>query len=184
MLETNEKEYKYLLNDKQFQMILSRCKGKYPFVKHIIQVNYYYDTKENLLNTEKTTVRIRQHLSELKLQIKKHRNSNDSLFISDEYSREIAELPFIIRTNTADDLLLKGSLVTDRTVFLIGQKSLICLDTNIYLGIVDYEVEVEVDEVDISEILDAIDYLDLTSYRPIVNKSGRFFRRLEVLTCE
>lgn len=184
MLKETEKEFKFLVSDEQFKVLLSKCHAKYPFVKHKLQANYYYDTEDNALNKAKTTVRIRQQHSDMKLQIKKHRELNNGLSTSDEYSGKIDTLPSALKIpDVPESLHLKGVLVTERKIFSFGKNSIICFDGNMYLGICDYEVEIEVDEADKDEVLMTIDYLGLI-YTPAVSKSERFFKRLELINNE
>lgn len=179
MLKKIEKEYKYLVNAEQFRILLSKCHAKYPFVRHKLQANYYYDTEDNALNKAKTTVRIRQQHNELKLQIKRHRGINNGVSTSDEYSRKIDTLPSALSIpDISNNLRLKGVLATERKIFSFGKNSSICFDYNMYLGVCDYEVEIEVDEDDKDEVSIAIEYLGLIQI-PIVTKSERFFKRLE-----
>lgn len=184
MLKEIETEYKYLLSVEQFQEVLAKCKMKFSFSEHKLQANYYYDTDDNTLNSEKITVRIRQQHSAMKLQIKKHREFNKGLSTSDEYSGKIDILPSVMKIpDIPDKVILKGALVTERQVFSFGKNSNICFDENMYLGICDYEVEIEVDERDTEEALFVINYLGLAQ-KPIKSKSERFFRRLEVVKSE
>ena len=157
---------------------------KFSFSEHKLQANYYYDTDENTLNSEKITVRIRQQHSDMKLQIKKHREFDNGLSTSDEYSEKIDTLPSFMRIpDISDNVFLKGALVTERQVFSFGKNSNICFDENMYLGICDYEVEIEVDERDTAEALFVINYIGLAQ-KPIESKSERFFRRLEAIKSE
>lgn len=184
MLKEIETEYKYLLSVEQFQDVLSKCKMKFLFSEHKLQVNYYYDTDDNTLNSEKITIRIRQQHSDMKLQIKKHGEFDNGLSTSDEYSEKIDTLPSFMRIpDISDNVFLKGALVTERQAFSFGKNSNICFDENMYLGICDYEVEIEVDERDTEEALFVINYLGLAQ-KPIKSKSERFFRRLEVMKSE
>ena len=179
-----EKEYKYLVSAEQFQALLSKCNEKYPFFKNKLQANYYYDTEDNALNNAKTTVRIRQHHSDMKLQIKKHRQYNGGLSTSEEYSAKIDTLPSALRIpDVSNGLQLKGALFTERRTFSFGQNSIICFDYNMYLGNCDYEIEIEVDEVDRGSVLAVIKYLGLTK-EPTVSKCERFFERLEAIRIE
>ena len=52
-----------------------------------------------------------------------------------------------------------------------------------YLGICDYEVEIEVDKRDTEDALSIINYLGLAQ-KPIESKSERFFRKLEAMKSE
>ena len=181
MLREVETEYKYLISNELFKELLSKCSKKYDFLEHKLQVNYYYDTAENLLNRSKTTVRIRQNLNKMKLQIKKHRIENDTLSVSDEYSSSVNELPSVLKIpDVQDPVTLKGVLITERNIYTFGENSSICFDTNIYLGVCDYEIEIEVDKTDKNKALSVIDFLGLVQM-PIMSKSERFFERFEMM---
>ena len=184
MLKETEKEFKYVVSAERFQSFLSKYKEEYPFVKHKLQVNYYYDTEDNTLNKSRTTVRIRQQYNDMKLQIKRHRENKDGLATSDEYSKKIDSLPSTLKIpNLYNVLILKGVLITARTIFLFGENSRICFDSNMYLGICDYEIEFEVDDADVDLARMAIEDLGLTS-KSFLSKSERFFGRLEAMKQE
>ena len=184
MLKETEKEFKYAVSAELFQAFLSKCNEEYPFVKHQLQANYYYDTGENALNKLRTTVRIRQQHSDMKLQIKRHRKNKDGLATSDEYSGQIDTLPSTLKMpDVYDALILKGVLITERTMFSFGENSTICFDSNMYLGICDYEIEIEVDDADINLARMLIEDLGLTS-KSFLSKSERFFERLEAMKSE
>lgn len=181
MLRETEKEYKYLISNEFFQELLSKCDNKYTFLEHKLQVNYYYDTADNALNRSKTTVRIRQNHNKLKLQMKKHRTENGTMAISDEYTGSVDELPPALRIpDVQETVTLKGVLITDREIYTFGENSTICFDKNMYLGICDYEIEIEISEADKQEALSVIEFLGLMQM-PIMSKSERFFRRLEAM---
>ena len=184
MLKETEKEFKYLVNAELFQALLSKCNEEYPFIKQKLQANYYYDTEDNSLNKSRTTVRIRQQQSDMKLQIKRHRENKDGLATSDEYSGQIDTLPSTLKIpDVYDVLIIKGVLVTARTMFSFGKNSTICFDSNMYLGICDYELEIEVDDADVNLALMAIEDLGLNS-KSFLSKSERFFERLEEINHE
>lgn len=184
MLKETEKEFKYVVSAELFQGFVSKCNKEYPFAKHKLQANYYYDTGENALNKLRTTVRIRQQHNDMKLQIKRHRKNKDGLATSDEYSGQIDTLPSTLKIpDVYDVLILKGVLITDRRIFSFGENSTICFDSNMYLGICDYEIEVEVDDVDINLARMLIEDLGLNS-ESFLSKSERFFRRLESMQNE
>ena len=123
-------------------------------------------------------------VSEMKLQIKKHKEFNNGLSTSDEYSGKIDILPYVMKIpDIPDKVILKGALVTERQVFSFGKNSNICFDENMYLGICDYEVEIEVDERDTEDALSIINYLGLVQ-KPSESKSERFFRKLEAMKSE
>ena len=184
MLKETEKEFKYMVSAELFQGFVSKCNEEYPFAKHKLQANYYYDTGENALNKLRTTVRIRQQHSDMKLQIKRHRKNKDGLATSDEYSGQIDTLPSTLKIpDVYDVLILKGVLITERTMFSFGKNSTICFDSNMYLGICDYEIEIEVDDADINLARMLIEELGLNS-ESFLSKSERFFERLEAMKSE
>lgn len=173
-----EKEFKYLVTPGQFKTLLSKCNSKYHFIDEKLQLNYYYDTKDNALNRARTTVRIRQQNENLKLQIKKH-NNDGNLTKSDEYSINVEALPYYLRIpNINDSLFLKGVLITERKGFSFLRNSIIYFDINTYLGMIDYEIEIEIDEEDKNEVLRVIKHLKL-EHATIKSKSERLFERLE-----
>lgn len=181
MLQEVETEYKYLISNEHFQKLLSMCDEKYNFLEHKLQANYYYDTEDNALNRSKTTVRIRQNHNKMKLQIKKHRTENGALYVSDEYSGSVDELPSALRIpDVQETVTLKGVLITERKIYTFGVNSTICFDGNMYLGVCDYEIEIEVGEPDRQKALSVIEFLGLMQM-PIMSKSERFFRRLEAM---
>lgn len=176
-----EKEYKYLIDEERFMELLEKCNRRYSFSERKMQANYYYDTDSHTLNKSNTTVRIRQQNNKVKLQVKNHRAVKSSMALSDEHSRSIDKLPLAMRIpEVKGKISLKGVLVTERTVYPFGETGTVCFDMNMYLGVCDYEIEVEFDENDNKEALSVIAYLGL-EHRPILNKSARFFERLEAV---
>ena len=181
MQPTVETEYKYLINEERFMELLEKCNKRYSISERKMQANYYYDTDSNVLNKSNTTVRIRQQHNKMKLQVKHHRAVKDSMALSDEHGRDVDKLPLAMRISEVNDTIsLKGVLVTERTIYSFGENSTVCFDVNMYLGVCDYEIEVEFGENDNKEALSVIAYLGL-EYRPVMNKSARFFERLEAI---
>ncbi len=181
MQPTVETEYKYLISEERFIELLKKCNRRYSFSECKMQMNYYYDTDSHALNKSNTTVRIRQHHNKMKLQVKNHRVVKGSIALSDEHSRIVDKLPLTMRISEVKDTIsLKGVLVTERAVYSFGENSTICFDVNMYLGVCDYEIEVEFVENDSQEALSVIAYLGL-EYRSVMNKSARFFERLEAI---
>ena len=160
MQPTVETEYKYLINEERFMELLEKCNKRYSFSERKMQANYYYDTDSNVLNKSNTTVRIRQQHNKMKLQVKHHRAVKDSMALSDEHGRDVDKLPLAMRISEVNDTIsLKGVLVTERTIYSFGENSTVCFDVNMYLGVCDYEIEVEFGENDNKEALSVIAYL-------------------------
>ena len=121
----------------------------------ILQINYYYDTHDFDVYNSDETIRVRQIKNKLKLQYKYNKNHSGDIRISDESSKEISELPQVIKTDKFETQNI-GMMVTERINFIIKECT-ISLDKNYYLGVIDYEIEVEtVKEIDISEIIQDI----------------------------
>lgn len=180
MWKETETEYKFLVSEEQFKMYFAIFVEKYGKATTKLQVNYYYDTEDNMLNKNDITVRVRQKRNKLKWQVKKHSGKCASLFSSDEYSENIEELPrFITIDGVNEELFLKGSLVTERRVIDFGVGGKLCFDISMYLGTIDYEIEVEYTNQDkpIGDVIAAV----IDSNLGAINgrKSKRFFKKWE-----
>jgi len=106
--------------------------------------------------------------------------------ICDEHSQEINQLPFFINSKEFDSFLgidncdyeYIGNLTTERIDFK-NKKILISLDKNLYLGKIDYEIEIEFEEnVDTNDIL--LD-LDISINNNMNGKYNRFVELLKEL---
>lgn len=173
-----EIEYKCVVGKELFEELLTKCEAKYSLLERKIHANYYYDTEDNALNKLKTTVRVRQYQNNLILQIKKNKKEKGSMIISDECSKTVDELPNILKiSDSRVPLLLKGVLITDRRIYVCEESFIICLDVNLYLGICDYEIEIEAIEYDEEKLLSILEYLALGCSLG-TSKSHRFFQRL------
>lgn len=144
-MNTNiEKEYKLLVDEKQFKQLLSF----YPTVVFKKQVNTYYDTKNNQIQSMKGAMRIREidhsFLFTLKLLI------NDDLF---EYECVVDCNDInIFNTDEVKSLLDQFSiygpfrktntLTTNRGMF-VSENAELCFDENFYNQTKDFEIEYE-----------------------------------------
>lgn len=109
-------------------------------VKAITQINYYYDDDKLSMNKQGITCRIREKNGKFTATIKDHISHNSKYSIENE--KDIS--------NEKDDIFFKnmglkfqGSLTTERTVIYSDQYMQAVVDKNTYLGITDYELEVE-----------------------------------------
>ena len=174
-----ETEYKFLVSEEQFNKYFEFFVKKYGKAVTKLQVNYYYDTEDNMLNKNDVTVRIRQDRDKLKWQIKKHSGKCDALFSSDEYSGSIEKLPRSLMVEfVKEELLLKGSLVTERRVINFGAGGNLCFDISMYLGVIDYEIEVEYPDQD-KPMGDAIAGIIDSNLEATATKSDRFIKLWE-----
>ncbi len=179
MLQEIEEEYKFIVSKEEFFNIKAQALCTSPRSKEKVQVNYYFDTEDNYYNSIGQTIRVRQIENELKLQIKKHRNNCENYNISDEKTLKLETFPTILHNEHLNSAVyLKGSLVTIRAEFPLGKSSKICFDNNLYLGICDFEIEIEFSQEDIAIVNGFINENGLVTGKNM-SKSERFFERLE-----
>ena len=180
MQKETETEYKFLVSKEQFEKYFALLVKKYGKATRKLQINYYYDTDGNTLNKKDITVRVRQEHDSLKWQIKRHATKCGALFSSDEYCGKLDSLPSIIKLNgIKEDLILKGSLVTERRTICFGASGMLCFDLNMYLGVIDYEIEVEYTGQDKSSGDAIATIIDSDTRVTGAAKSNRFFKQLE-----
>ncbi len=184
MQKEKEIEYKFLVSKEDFNRFLSYFDTQGNSAVRKIQINYYYDTDDNMLNKNDVTVRVRLEQDKLKCQIKKHTNTSMALFFSDEYCGCLERLPKVLRVEGIhEELLLKGSLVTERREIKFGICGKLCFDINMYLGVIDYEIEIEHTERD-RESGEAIAAFIGLNTKASETKSHRFFKQLEEISNE
>ena len=177
-----EIEYKFLVSEEEFNQFLVHFDTQGNNAVRKIQINYYYDTDDNMLNKKDVTVRVRQEQDKLKCQIKKHTNTSMALFFSDEYCGCLERLPKVLRVEGIhEELLLKGSLVTERREIKFGICGKLCFDINMYLGVIDYEIEIEYTERD-RQCGEAIAAFIGLNTKASETKSHRFFKQLEEIS--
>lgn len=149
-----EIEYKTLLTKEEF----NRIKEQMPQIEAVTQTNYYFDTDHFDLKANKMSLRIRTFADKAELTLKVPQKVgnleyNHALLL-DEAQKIIhnVQLPDIeIRQLISqaginlDDLRVLGSLTTVRRE-IATKIGLMALDYNRYVGIEDYELELEVSE--------------------------------------
>lgn len=166
-----EYEKKVLLSKEEYYFLLNRVKAK---VSPDIQINYYYDTENLAFAKSDITCRIREKNGEYLATVKSHNtrfNIENSKKVNSQWD-----------TSFFDFCALKywGCLVTLRYKFSFCKEVEICLDKNIYLDDIDYELEIEytegdetVAETQLSYIVDALENAD------IINSRSEFARRID-----
>ncbi len=180
MQKEHETEQKFLARKEQFYQYFESLVNKYGKAVTNHQVNYYYDTENNTLNKNNVTVRIRQERDGMKWQVKKHFRESNLLLSSDEYSGSIEELPqFLKICDINEKLFLKGSLMTERRIINFGVGSKLCFDINMYLGVIDYEIEVEYLKQDKQCADDIVAIIGSVMEPTTITKSSRFFKQWE-----
>lgn len=170
-----EREYKFLVDQHRLTEIYhaARKQSGQPVVT--TQINYYFDDAQNSLNRRGITLRIRQKGHRLMLQYKEHDSCEAHLTVSQETEKELYQLPPVIdRLYT-----LKGLLVTQRQRFMLQPGLSLDLDTNYYLGICDYEIELEFSSGQAHRAKAWMESLGLHLQPISQSKSSRFFTQLE-----
>ncbi|WP_286037396.1 CYTH domain-containing protein [Bacillus safensis] len=184
-----EQEYKYLLSQADFQHIYDM------FIQihtptYVLNFNYYYDTPDFLLKRFGYTVRIRQISGKLTLEIKRPSQTSGYKRVREETSLPIEELPQKLDIQNIMTSLpititqqpeLLGLLVTERTTFYIEKGIKVDLDQSSYLGITDYELEIEYDSekaYEADQLFHTLtDDLDMPNNRK--GKRSRFITRFQ-----
>lgn len=142
-----EKELKVLLSEGKFKELLKYFKLENGFV----QINIYYDDKLGVIEHNKMDVRVRVSDGTIKLQVKLPGEEDGNLHIREEYEKELNIIPFQIKSEELlslvkkelPDVFMLGTLITERYIINIEDGVVACLDKNIYMNKIDYELEVE-----------------------------------------
>jgi len=145
-----EQEIKFMLTYGQYRQMREQFKREYRDRKELFQINYYYDTPGWQIFTAGNTLRIRRKAGAYRLEYKHHKQIDGDIRTCEELTRRMSEAPYEM---TADqlrkmrlpidfDVCHVGCLTTGRTDFYTDG-CVVSLDENHYLGVVDYELEIE-----------------------------------------
>ena len=174
-----EMEKKLLISRQEYDQILAMLDGQK--VINTEQINYYYDTHDEEFRRRNITCRIRQKDEKLTGTVKEHICNG----VSVEKPFKVKELPNKIVVE-GKSLLFKGQMITFRRVFQMCNTIELALDKNIYLGTIDYELELEYENCEEREA--ELYMKNLTSIitqnekeRTINSKSESFFERLNCI---
>lgn len=182
-----EREQKCLLTKRQHRKLCEFVKVFYKYnIACDTQTNYYYDTLDLFFDRNQTTVRIREKDGNRVGTIKIHAVTEYDC--SEEILFDVDEIPAKLDYQEKE-LFLHGALITHRISVPVHPDIMLCLDENHYLGMVDYELEIEYKEgyhaetwrwlMFISMILHKGRYQAARRLRYASNKSARFFARLK-----
>ena len=142
-----ETEYKRLMEREAFYHLMARIRAAFPDapVKDAVQVNYYYDTADGLLQAQDITLRIRQTQEGLWLQSKAHFSGPEAYRRSQERRCVIDSVPDSLKLKgfPGQGFFRQGSLVTHRTRCARQVGLRLDFDVNFYEGIIDFELEAE-----------------------------------------
>jgi uncharacterized protein YjbK len=143
-----EKEYKAIIGKEKFSRLQSFFRDQGIKGSKILQANYYYDSPSFELFSRHATLRVRQIDADLQVEYKCKVLVSSGINHSEEMSKKIEAVPQQIDLSILDidrvngKYQMLGCLTTLRENFDFNG-CLISLDKSIYLGTVDYELEIE-----------------------------------------
>jgi uncharacterized protein YjbK len=167
--------------ERKFMLSCEEYKHCFELLSHQItpttvwQINYYYDDSIFSLFERNETLRVRQIGDKLTLEYKHSKKHIGNIRRSEESSTQIIVLPKIIIIGSIETTM-SGFLITERNDFLLKDTK-ISLDRSIYLGMVDYELEVETNGLDeLPQCLTTLTYIERNAAK---GKYRRFVSRLK-----
>lgn len=176
-----EKEIKILLSEEHYNTI----DNQFDWKEEYEQVNYYYETVGEVVDLERT-IRIRCKNGKKKLQIKIPEYRDKSLHVKNEYEEVVSDIPRVLDKEVlnnlagevfSSDATLVGTLTTLRKINTQFDNVEICLDRNEYLGMIDYELEIEFTGPYPDEILNIIKKYITVTDAEARGKHSRFLQR-------
>lgn len=177
-----EREMKMMLTESEYMKTLKMLSEKYgDEVSSILQINYYFDDEQLSLFNKGQTLRIRQIEDKLKLEYKSKKKEFNSIFKSEEKSIDMKEFKYSI--DLKKELFVGGinntykyigNLFTYRINYKIFD-AIVSIDKNLYLGKVDYEIEIEANSTD--SIVYVKKMLDLKFEKSKFGKYKRFVKQ-------
>jgi len=132
-----EFEKKVMLTEEEYNCLM---KLKDIFVDSFVQANYYYDSDDYEMNAMGITCRIREKDGVYQATIKAHQ-SKESECSRENSQTVLSEYDDSLFRNM--DLKMQGFLITYRCIMFSHAGVEIVIDKNSYLGITDYELEIE-----------------------------------------
>ncbi|MGP1440775.1 MAG: CYTH domain-containing protein [Catonella sp.] len=174
-----EKEIKIMLSKEQYDEI----NDYFEWDDEFVQTNYYYSEDIEIETNEEVTFRVRVKNKKKILQIKIPEEKNKSLHIKKEYEKELNTVPQmflgkslneIVGVDRFSDVFLIGDLTTNRKLKKQSDGIEICLDRNKYLGLEDYELEIEFKEEYPTGIVKILENKGITTAKETSGKYSRF----------
>ena len=179
MLET---EYKSLLTEDEYKKIADYF--DWDSIKE--QTNHYYCDDERNLAKNRVMFRVRVKDNKSVIQVKLHKNADSPLQICEELEYSVDGVPETIADGEkytgikTGELKNLGCTVTLRHSKMWDNQTEICLDKTEYLGITDYEIEVEYTGGEMpQELSEELTSLGVEFKENSIGKYTRFLRALE-----
>jgi uncharacterized protein YjbK len=171
-----EKEIKILLTEEEY----NRIGRLFEWDTEIAQTNHYYRC---IGKSHYSSVRVRETGGRFYLQVKVPVSEDGALFIKKEYERELDSVPPALSAGELRELtgtelgdaVLMGELFTLRKTAHI-ENCEICLDRSEYLGITDFELELEYTGEYPQDLVDKMKKLGIDTERRPIGKYARFIQ--------
>ncbi len=178
-----EKELKQLITQRQFEQLL--CEFRIDEV--ITQTNHYYSDDEGALKARQITVRVREIDGRYKLQVKMPISEEGALHIKKEYEEKLETLPALfsgdkishITGECIADCKKNGFLTTERHICRWDDNTELCIDKSSYLGVTDYEIELEYQQEIDDRLLEKLGQSSINFDADCIGKYSRFITRVE-----
>lgn len=132
-----EYEKKIMISESEYKTIVDILSKK---IVVETQSNYYFDTEDNLMNSKGITYRVRSKNGKYIATVKNHNLENNDCSFEENISENTE---FDSNIFDAFGVSYKGVLITERIVVFKDANCEMVLDRNVYLGYVDFELEVE-----------------------------------------
>lgn len=177
-----EREVKILLTQQQYEQI----RGRFQWTAAVEQVNHYYLDREGQLRAEKVNLRVRQIGNRYWLQVKTLvKNVKGGPSVHQETETDIDGAPDFFDSRTVKALTgvetqgarRVGALTTLRHTLWVEPEIELCLDKSDYLGVTDYELEIEYTGDRLEAVLALVEQLGLTAGEKPQGKLSRFYAR-------
>ena len=170
-----EYEIKIMLSKEEYEFLLKEFGAGSNSIK---QSNYYYDTDDMSMNKKNITCRVRKTGSSLKATMKEH--VKGSMGKSEESSFMVYRVADIMDFY-GHHLKNQGMLFTERTKLSVAGDVAATVDKNTYLGIEDYELEIEYDDINVFTAIDILEKIaEKLCYENFVSTPQQFLLRLAV----
>lgn len=171
-----EKEIKIMMNEEEYNKALALFK----LDKVIVQKNHYYSCEVSFRRN--ITIRIREIGNKFFLQVKVPVSEERNLSVKREYEAEVngvtpviaAQKLYELTGTEFDEARYMGILETHRSICRPNSHTEICIDRNIYFGIVDYELEIEYTGEYPSEQLALLNEAGINCDKALMGKYSRF----------
>lgn len=179
-----EQEIKVLLSKEQYELL----ETKFTWEKTLFQKNTYYTAMDKQEEKAYNTIRIRELDGMYYLQVKMPVSESGSLHVKKEYEKKVDGITETISHEQLEEMTgldlptakKVGTLATERKLcYREEMHAEICLDKSDYLGVTDYELEVEYTDEYPGELVKQIEDYGIDVNRHGKGKCGRFFAKAE-----